>query len=148
MVTQTVTGKGAVGISLTAGPGPIKIDKLPVRVAIVGSRSFQDKARVREVIVGLRELYGIDGVQFVTGDCPTGVDAFVRELLQGRCTVHYANWNLHGESAGPRRNTEVVRDCSELIALVDGRLEESRGTADTVKKARRAGKKVTVWEVE
>jgi hypothetical protein len=107
-------------------------------VAIVGSRSWPDLDRVRAVVDTLPE-----GTVVVSGGA-RGVDtaAWLAAQARGlRAVVHLADWKKHGNAAGVIRNTAIVESCDEVIAFWDG---ESRGTADTIRKARAAGKPVRV----
>lgn len=52
-----------------------------------------------------------------------------------------ANWDLHGKSAGFKRNSEMADKAEALIALWDG---ESRGTKHMIDIARRKGLRVHV----
>lgn len=58
-------------------------------------------------------------------------------------TEHPANWKEHGRAAGPIRNQYMLdtHDIELVVAFPGG-----RGTADMVRRARKAG--VPVWEVE
>lgn len=109
-----------------------------MKVAIVGSRDYRDMRRVREYL----ETLDHDTV-IVTG-CAIGVDAWARSIsrtLDMRCEVYTADWQKHGRAAGPLRNTEIVSACDRLVAFWDGK---SRGTADSIAKAKAAGKPVMV----
>lgn len=109
------------------------------RVAIVGSRHADSAA----VFDALCRDFRIGGCDIVTGDAP-GADEGARryaEQMHRPLTVHVAKWEEHGKRAGPIRNSEIVADCDWVIAFWDLR---SRGTKDTIDKALRAGKVVTI----
>jgi len=53
-----------------------------------------------------------------------------------------ANWEKYGLRAGFLRNTEIVAEADEVVAFWDG---ESKGTQDTIKKAKEAGKLKVVF---
>lgn len=58
-----------------------------------------------------------------------------------------ANWHKHGKAAGPIRNGKMVAELAPdewVLAIWDGR---SRGTADLMDKARRAGRGVYTYGV-
>jgi len=105
--------------------------------AVVGSRDFKKLEAVKEFI----EVIVKDGrcTEILTGDA-RGVDAEaarVAYLLKVPVHIYCADWAKHGKAAGVIRNSEIVKDCDRVIAFWDGK---SRGTADTVKKARAAHK--------
>ena len=52
-----------------------------------------------------------------------------------------AKWKTHGKAAGPIRNAEMAANADALLAFWDG---ESRGTANMISTARKAGLKVHV----
>lgn len=54
-----------------------------------------------------------------------------------------ANWKEYGKGAGMIRNSEMVAGADALIAVWDG---ISRGTADTIGKAKKSGLKVFVYK--
>lgn len=85
-------------------------------------------------------------ITIVTGDCPSGVDAWAKETAgpQGRIAIHVADWHGDQLTAGPRRNTRVVNDCDWVEAIWDSR---STGALDTIAKAHRAGKLRWVYQV-
>jgi hypothetical protein len=58
-----------------------------------------------------------------------------------RSLVLRPDWRRLGRSAGLKRNTEIVNKASWVIAFWDG---SSRGTADTIAKAKHQGKKLNV----
>lgn len=57
----------------------------------------------------------------------------------------HADWEIHGKAAGPIRNQKMVDYADRLIAFWDG---ESPGTADVIRRARKAGLKVKVFRYE
>jgi hypothetical protein len=89
-----------------------------VKVAIVGSRGYAGGAR--------------------------GVDS-VAETAAKACglvvKVYLAQWARHKKLAGFIRNSKIVDASDRVVAFWDG---SSHGTADTVEKARIAGKPVEV----
>jgi hypothetical protein len=95
----------------------------------------------------------------IVGDCPTGVDAFVRRCLYAppdgmQATVGYADRAADGrllDKAGPRRNQWMVDEGLRLDAVERRCLAfpapDSRGTHDCARRARAAGYNVTFHPV-
>lgn len=114
-------------------------------VAIVGSRRYPSLSRVEDAIIeAARSTWLASGVLVVTGDA-SGVDEVVARTaraLKLPLRIYAADWKTYGKAAGPIRNTELAKACDRLIAWWDG---HSRGTLDTVSKARRLGKHVRVF---
>ena len=61
---------------------------------------------------------------------------------------YLADWDRHGKSAGPIRNQRMLVEGKPdlVVAFVDKPLAESKGTANMVKQARKAGVKTYVIE--
>jgi hypothetical protein len=96
------------------------------RVAIVGSRDYPSREVVRAFVLQLA-----DSALVVSGGA-RGVDSWAVEAAIQRgleTAVFEADWDQHGNRAGPIRNAEIVAYADRLVAFWDGR---SRGTLNTV----------------
>lgn len=112
------------------------------RIAIVGSRGYLDLEAVRRYIRGLPK-----DATIVSGGAP-GVDRTAeREArrLGLRLVVYQAEWDRLGRGAGIVRNGTIVENCDRVVAFWDG---VSRGTENTITRARRAGKPVEVMQAK
>ena len=106
-------------------------------VVVTGGRDFEDHMLVWKFV----ELFarGVPCEVYV-GDCPRGVDLFVRECCEELGYLHRvftADWEAHGKWAGPKRNLEMVTAAGKgaiLLAFPGG-----RGTKDCISKAKHAG---------
>lgn len=109
------------------------------RIAIVGSRNYTKLSHVREFVASLNA----EANEIVTGGA-RGVDAEV-EAAAAVATIPVvvfpADWAAFGKAAGPIRNQQIVDHCDVVVAFWDGK---SPGTRDCIKRARLAGKPVTV----
>lgn len=98
-----------------------------LKLVIAGSRNLTPK--FTDGIYTAFEIFGINeddyeyGIELVTGGCPTGVDAWVKDWW--RPTIFQADWNKHGKAAGPIRNKEMANYGDALLLIWDG---ESRGS--------------------
>lgn len=115
-------------------------------VAIVGSRTFSDpfraKAAVEAAVARIAAKYPTATI--VSGGA-RGVDRWAEAAARCHglpCDVIYPDWGKHGKAAGIIRNTEIVQRATHVLGFWDG---FSRGTADSLKKARKAGKPVGIW---
>ena len=112
------------------------------RVAVVGSREYPSLGLVREFV---RRLAARDpGATVVSGNA-RGVDRAAEEEARAaglEVVSLRADWDAHGKAAGFIRNGQIVERCDAVAAFWDGR---SSGTADTVRRAEAAGKRVSVW---
>jgi hypothetical protein len=110
-----------------------------MRVAIVGSRDYPDLDQVVQFVRGLPS----DTV--VVSGGARGVDRTAEQTARAcglRTLIFPADWTRHGKRAGFLRNDQILAAAEEVVAFWDGR---SPGTADTIRKARRAGKRVKVF---
>lgn len=111
-----------------------------IRLALVGSRSWQDEAIVRAHV----RAAALGGWTVVTGCATRGVDAMVRAAAEEQgvtLEVFRADWKRHGRKAGPIRNAEIAAYADTMVAFMRG---GSRGTTNAVASMRRAGKPVRV----
>lgn len=109
-----------------------------MRIGIVGSREF---SRLDLVRARIDDFPG--GVTVVSGGA-RGVDLEAERYAREKgleVVVCLADWDGLGKKAGFIRNQQIVDESDWVVAFWDGK---SRGTADTVKKAKAAGKLVDV----
>ena len=114
-----------------------------MKLAIVGSRGFNDYEFLREKILDLIEENEIVVNEIVSGGAK-GVDTLAEEFaedLDYEITVFEADWKGLGRKAGPLRNTQIVEYSDIVVAFWDG---ESRGTLDSITKAKSLGKEVHI----
>lgn len=115
-----------------------------LKVAVVGSRSFQNSSFLSSVLDQLREQVG--DFTLVSGgargaDTLAATWALQRDLL---ITEHLPDWSKHGRRAGIIRNRDVVDDADLLLAFWDG---DSPGTAHVIEYAREVHVSLVVYEV-
>lgn len=109
------------------------------KVAIVGSREFKRLDLVVDFVNSLEP----DTV--VVSGGARGVDRTAEEAAEKRgltTLIFPAEWDKYGIQAGFLRNRLLVKACDYVCAFYNG---TSRGTWDTIQKARKAGKKVIVF---
>ena len=105
-----------------------------MRVLVCGGRDYDDRATMQRELIGLP----LDSV-IVHGDAH-GADRLAAdiapELSHGYITeAHPADWKKHGRAAGPIRNQERLDSGIDFVIACPG----GRGTADMVRRARKAG---------
>lgn len=110
-------------------------------MGIVGSRHFTDYPLfVSEIEKRIpRPLWPT--LHIISGGAHGADELAAKFARENNCriTVHPALWKVHGMSAGPMRNSDIVRDSDQLIAFL---APSSIGTQDTIRKAR--AKKIPV----
>ena len=111
-----------------------------MRVLICGSRDFFNASEIREVVYSLPPDTTIIHGNAEGADTIAHRHAIEREM---RVEVYPAKWATHGRAAGPIRNTQMLEEGRpDIVYAFYSRKELSRGTADMVRQARRAGVKV------
>lgn len=109
-----------------------------MRVLVCGGRDYTDKARVFAVLDKLHAEAGIDRI--IEGGAK-GADTWAAQWggSRGILETYEADWENFGTMAGPMRNRVMLtQGRPDLVVAFPG----GRGTADMVKKARRAGVEV------
>lgn len=115
-----------------------------------GSSPLRDTMRI--IITGGRNFNNIELVKKVFSDLPSGPHTIVHggcsgadsladkeARRRGWCVeVYPAKWNIHGKSAGPKRNAEMADMGADLCIAFPG----GRGTTNMVNNAKRRGIKV------
>lgn len=132
-----------------------------IKIIVAGCRDFADYEYVCRHLAG--EVY-CDEVVIVSGGCDdakNGVLTFTRKdgskvfgadglgerfANEYQCEVKIfpADWKKFGRSAGPIRNSEMVKYADKLMVFWDGK---SKGTGDIITKARRQDIKVQVYDI-
>lgn len=101
-------------------------------IAISGSRRYEQRSHVEDFIKSLAKRTDL---KIIFGEA-WGVDTWAKEACEKYSIPHevyFADWDRLGRSAGPMRNSKLVMDATKVVCFWDG---DSRGTADTIKKAR------------
>lgn len=119
-----------------------------MRILITGSRSWTDRAAIRQAIVAWGQSVGAhpQQVTIVHGGAP-GADILAADVaLEFGCPSeeHRADWHTHGKAAGPIRNAEMVAlGATACLAFPIG---ASPGTRGCMRLAEAAGIPVYVHE--
>jgi hypothetical protein len=120
-----------------------------MKLAIVGTHTIEESDEnyrlMKQAIYVTISLEAID--EIVSGGAP-GIDDMAGRFAEKhslKMTVFPADWNKYGRSAGPRRNTLIIDYADLVIAFPD---KQSVGTRDSIKKAKKQGKLLKVWNWE
>jgi hypothetical protein len=114
-----------------------------VRVLVFGSRDWTDETAIHLVLDGYRAQHPDEELTVLHGGAP-GADRIAgRWAMHRRITgaTYPADWDQHGKGAGPIRNQRMLDEGLPDTAwgFVNKPLEESRGSADMARRARKAG---------
>ena len=100
-----------------------------MKVAIVGSRDFDDYSQLHYVIDRIRLMYSVDG--FVSGGAK-GADSFAKTYADS-CKIPIEvikpDWDKYPRAAGFIRNKKIVEAANIIVAFWDG---QSRGTKNSI----------------
>ena len=110
-----------------------------MKVIIAGGRDFYDEALLKQAI----KDSDFDITQVVSGGA-AGADSLGEEWAHANnklLKIFPAEWDVHGNAAGPIRNGLMAKYADALIAMWDG---ESRGTKDMISKAKKNRLKIYI----
>ena len=108
-----------------------------MKLAIVGSRTFNDYELFCKEIDKLQIFYQIDTI--ISGGA-IGADSLAKFYANEHniSLIEYrADWKKYGKSAGMIRNQTIINESDFVIAFWDG---VSRGTKNSIRKAKKCEK--------
>lgn len=122
-----------------------------MKVLICGSRNWDDAGIVRAVVRGLADELEAAGdfadLDIIEGGAK-GADLAALHAAQSlglEVREFRANWAEHGKAAGILRNQQMLDEgAPDMVWAFTDNLATSRGTADMVRRARKAGLPVYV----
>jgi hypothetical protein len=109
-----------------------------LRILVCGDRNWSDGARIKQV---LEEMTKGRNVTIIDG-AAKGADSLASEAAVelGLENERYpAAWKQLGKRAGPIRNQEMLDSGIDMLLAFHPNLDESKGTRDMVKRAKKAG---------
>ncbi len=119
------------------------------KIIVCGSRTFNDYALMQRVLDSILASFE-DPVEIISGHAE-GADKLSERYAKEHdilCAVFPAQWEKYGKKAGPIRNSQMLdyamsEDSADamVVAFWDG---NSRGTADTLRKAQQLKVKTVV----
>lgn len=116
-----------------------------MKLAIVGSRSFNDYDLMSKTI---ESLVSINNIECIISGGASGADSLAETFakLNGiELIVYQAEWDKYGKSAGMIRNADIVNASDGVIAFWDG---FSKGTANSISKAEKTNKLIKIIRYE
>jgi hypothetical protein len=112
-----------------------------MKLAVVGSRTFNDYELLSKSIDEVREQTQID--EIVSGGA-NGADKLAEQYAKEnnlKLTIFKAHWHKYGKKAGYIRNKEIWEYVDFGIAFWDGK---SKGTAHSFKLSEKFGKELKI----
>lgn len=115
-----------------------------IKVAVIGSRTFTDYELLKQTLNDME-------IDILVSGGAIGADKLAerysdeKELNGGNIPIIVIkpDWQRYGKSAGFMRNTIIIENCDKVVAFWDG---ESKGTKDSIQKARKMNKPVLIVE--
>jgi hypothetical protein len=111
-----------------------------MQVAVIGSRGFNDY----ELVV--RTLSNLNITLLISGGAK-GADSLGERYANEndiQTLIFKPDWEKHGKAAGMIRNTNIVDNSELIVAFWD---QISKGTKDSIDKAKKLGKKIVVINI-
>jgi hypothetical protein len=113
------------------------------RILVCGGREYANRTRVYQILDAVKVKY--PELLIIQGDC-RGADRMAGDWATSRkvpMEVYPALWEQHGKSAGPKRNQQMLDTGIDAGIAFHSNIAESRGTADMVRRLKKAG--LPVW---
>ena len=133
---------------------------MTIKIAIVGSRKYTDKKKIKDLIFEIKEKYGSE-VEIVSGGQKDGADGLAKKfaLEFGMSYIefppaHY-RWNMHCKLPASqydrpyyvtnyfKRNKQIAEYSDFVVAFIP-KDKESRGTENTISHAKRLNKRIII----
>ena len=133
---------------------------MQIKIGIVGSRSYTNKQKIKDLIFEIKEKYG-DEVEIVSGGQQNGADGYAKKFaLEFGMNyvefppVHYS-WNMHCKLPASqydrpyyvtnyfKRNKQIAEYSDIIVAFIPEGVK-SNGALDTIKQAKKLDKKVKI----
>ena len=111
-----------------------------MRVAVIGSRTFNDYDEVKSVLSTLKITLLISGGA-------KGADSLGEKYAKENnieTKIFYPDWSKHGKKAGFLRNSDIINEAELIIAFWD---KSSKGTKDSLDKALKLNKRVLIISI-
>jgi len=120
-----------------------------IRCVVAGSRGFLDQEVMNAALDGVfgNAVTRGDELTIISGGA-RGADLMGEQYAKSRAMPlerYPANWDLYGNSAGYRRNEQMARVATHLVAFWDGK---SRGTKHMIDIAVEADLEVRVFDFD
>ena len=115
-----------------------KEPKTKLTVAVIGSRTFQDKERLFKILDN-----NIDRIAKVVSGGAKGADELSQTWCKARgkpILIFYPDWS-QGRGAGMKRNWDIIKSAELVLAFWDG---ESVGTKNSIEIAQKLGKRIII----
>lgn len=111
-----------------------------MKILVCGDRNWDQVTIIRNVLGNYKD------VELIHGGC-RGADhiaGLIGKELGWKVTKYPAEWTIYGKAAGPMRNQQMIDAQPDLVIAFHPNLGVSKGTKDTVRRARKSGIEVKI----
>ena len=134
--------------------------KIGMKVAIIGSRQYENVRKIKDMLFELRTKFG-DDLTIISGGCKDGADKYARKYAL-EFGIKYKEFNpahtprnlysaMSDEYYGKpyhvsqfhHRNQLIARDCDIMVAFIP-KDTKSDGAVSAIKSAEKQNKKVVI----
>jgi len=108
-----------------------------MKVAVVGSRTFNDYRRLETILDGFK-------ISTIVSGGANGADLLAERYANENGLeklIFLPDYDTHGRAAPLIRNTDIVENADMVVSCWDG---ESRGTRDSMRKAHKLRKDLMI----
>jgi len=109
-----------------------------MKIAVIGSRSFNDFGLLKQILDGFSEISMIVSGGAKGTDQLAAQYAFTRSIPT---IIFNPNWSVHKKGAGHRRNELIIKESDLILAFWDG---NSKGTSNTIELSKKLGKPIRI----
>ncbi len=117
-----------------------------MNIAIIGSRSLSDYTLIEKTLLEFINNEHPETIKIISGGA-VGTDTLGKQFAEKYNYDHLEflpDWKKFGRGAGIRRNTTIIENSDVVFAFWD---MKSKGTADSIAKARKFGKKIVIIDI-
>jgi hypothetical protein len=108
-----------------------------MKVAVIGSRGFNNYELVKKTLSNIEITLLVSGG--ADGADSLGEQYAIENKIETK--IFLPDWEKHKRAAGMIRNTDIVNESEVVVAFWDG---TSKGTLDSINKAKKANKKIII----
>ena len=121
-----------------------------MKLALVGSRDYTNYSEFKIIIASTLKKWNkkISDVTLVISGGAKGADTLAEQWskeYKKTITIFIPDWKAFGKAAGPMRNTDIVNECTHMIAFPS---TKGKGTQDSIIKAKNTKKTVHIYYID
>lgn len=114
-----------------------------INLAIIGSRIFEDYILAKNILLEIISENNLIINKIISGGA-NGSDKIAEKFAEEfniDIEVIKPDWKKYGRSAGPIRNSDIIKNSDFIVAFWNGK---SKGTLDSINKAKKLNKELII----